>query len=78
MSCYAVAATRKEVRQILGKSAQEILTFMRGSLLYANPNTSKFIMFGRAQEEPIMVGGVKIPQSSEEVLLGFTFCKSLT
>jgi hypothetical protein len=77
-TCYAMAPTHEEVRRILVKSAEEILTFMKASMLSANPEKTKFIMFGRGREEPITVGDVQVSESTEEVLLGITFNKSLS
>jgi hypothetical protein len=54
-TCYTMAPTQKEVRRILVGSAEEILTFMKVSMLSANPEKTKFMMFGHGQEEPITV-----------------------
>jgi hypothetical protein len=35
-------------------------------------------MFGRGREEPITVGDVQVSESTEEVLLGIIFNKSLS
>jgi hypothetical protein len=77
-TCYAVAQTREEVHHILEKSAKEILAFMKASMLSANPDKTKFLMFGRAREESITVGDVLVTESTQEELLGITFNKSLS
>jgi hypothetical protein len=51
---------------------------MKASMLSANPEKTKFIMFGRGREEPITVGDVQVSELTEEVLLGITFNKSLS
>jgi hypothetical protein len=73
-----MAPTHEEVRRILVGSAEEILTFMKASTLSANPERTKFMMFGRRQEKPITLGDVQVSESTEEVLLGITFNKSLS
>jgi hypothetical protein len=73
-----MAPTHEELRRILVRSVEEILTFMIASMLSANPEKTKFIMFGRGQEEPITVGDVQVSESTEEVLLGIMFNKSLS
>ncbi len=75
---YCVAETRSEVRSGLETAAKEVLLFMQASMLSANPSKTKFLMFGRAKEDPLRVGEVMIQESKEEVLLGITFNKSLT
>jgi hypothetical protein len=57
-TCYAMAPTNEEVRHILVGSAEEILIFMKATMLSANPEKTKYLMFGRGQEEPITVGDV--------------------
>jgi hypothetical protein len=44
----------------------------------ANPEKTKFMMFGRGQEEPITVGDAQVSESTEDVLLGITFNKSVS
>jgi hypothetical protein len=70
--------THEEVRRILVGSAEEILTFMKASMLSANPEKTKCMMFGRGREEPIAVGDVQVSESTQEVLLGIKFNKSLS
>jgi len=74
-TCYAVHREKAEVRSILEESAKEVLSFMSATLLAANPSKTKFIMFGRNKERAITVGGEKIEESSEEMLLGMTINK---
>ncbi len=66
------------MRSELEIAAKEVLLFMQASMLSANPSKTKFLMFGRAKEDPLKVGEVMIQESKEEVLLGITFNKSLT
>ena len=74
----ACAATKSEVRGKLERAAEEVLTFMSASKLSANPEKTKFVLFGRKHEEPLKVGGAIINESKEECLLGLTFSKSLS
>ena len=77
-TCYAAADSREEVRQILTKSAIEILAFMSANRLAANPSKTKFVFFGRRAENPLKVGDTWIKESKEEELLGLIISKSLT
>jgi hypothetical protein len=65
-TCYEMAPTKEEVRHILVGSAEEILTFMKATMLSANPEKNKFLMFGRGCEEPITVGDVQVSESTEK------------
>jgi ribonuclease P/MRP protein subunit RPP40 len=69
-TCYAMAPTHEEVRRLLVGSEEEILP--------ANPEKTQCMMFGRGQEEAITVGDVQVSESTEGVLLGITFNKSLS
>lgn len=77
-TCYTSGKSSKEVRDSLSQSATEILDFMKASRLAANASKTKFIMFGRSNEEPLQVGNSFIPESKAEVLLGFIFSKNLS
>lgn len=59
-------------------SAREILEFMCATKLAANPNKTKFLMFGRDKEPPLMVGSAIVEESSEEKMLGMVVEKSLS
>ena len=74
----AVAATKAEVREKLQRAAKQVLSFMSASKLAANPEKTKFVLFGRNMEEPLDVGAASIKESREECLLGMTFSKSLS
>ncbi len=77
-SVYVVARTKEEVRKGLEVAAEQMLSFFQASFLAANATKTKFVMFGRKQEEPIRVGTSIIEESEAEELLGFTYNKALT
>ncbi len=77
-SVYVMARTREEVRKGLEVAAEQMLSFFQASFLAANATKTKFVMFGRKQEEPIKVGTSLIEESEAEELLGFTYNKALT
>ena len=77
-TCFAIGKTRDEVKDRLEKSADDILEFMRATLLAANPDKTKFVSLGQKKENPIRVGNTFIPESNSETLLGITFNKRLT
>ena len=62
----ACAATKAEVRAKLEGAAVEVLDFMSASKLCANPEKTKFVLFGRKKEEPLKVGEANIEESKEE------------
>jgi hypothetical protein len=53
-----MAPTHEEVRRIPVGSAEAILAFMKWSILSANPEKTKFMMFSCGQEELITLGDV--------------------
>ena len=77
---YAIAESRQAVRNTLETMALEVLKFMTASRLAANPDKTKFVMFGKKDDSdlPIRVGDVEIKESHAEQLLGITFNKGLT
>jgi hypothetical protein len=77
-TCYKMAKTSEEVRKGLTIAAGEIFNFMRASRLAANASKTKFIMFGRSNESPLVVGNnASILESKSMELLGITFNKQL-
>ena len=74
---YCEGQTKEEVREVLEKAAKEILLFFQATSLAANASKTKFIMFGRHKEKPIMIGNTLIEESGTEELLGFTYNKAL-
>ena len=76
-SCYAIAEETRRVREILEKSAREILLFMQASCLAANPTKTNFVYFGGKVQDPIRVGDSLVEEKKEETLLGITFNKRL-
>jgi hypothetical protein len=76
-TCFAAAKTKLEVRQILEKSATEILKFMATTKLAANPTKTKFLSFSKQCEPPIKVGEATIAESNTAELLGVTLNKHL-
>ena len=75
---YVIAASKKEVKESLTTMAKEVLTFMKATRLKANPEKTRYIMFGSSIDEPIPVGGVLVEASKDAEFLGFTFNKRLT
>jgi len=77
-TCYTMAPTKQEVRHKLEMCSKEVLSFMAASMLSANPEKTKFIMFGRKKEEPIKIGNVLVEESRQVELLGFHINKELS
>lgn len=77
-TCYCVGTTKEEVRKNLTETAEEVLDFMKASRLSANPTKTRFLMFGRSSEEPLLVGNSLITESKAEPLLGFAIAKDLS
>ena len=74
----AVGETVEEVREKLQKGATLILQYMRSSGLVANPEKTHFIMFTKANQEPLEVGHSLITESNTVELLGIRLSKTLS
>ena len=67
-----------EVIDQLQKAACKILEYMQSNLLAANPEKTKFIMFGNKKDRAITVGSSLINESDSERLLGVEINRNLT
>lgn len=74
---FAFAPSKEEVLDILRHEAKVILRYMAAMKLAANPQKTKFILFGKCKADPLQVGDVMIPESNEVTILGVTFNKLL-
>ena len=74
----AIGDTEEEVRRKLQEGSERILQYMTTSGLIANPEKTHFIMFSKADQEPLKVGECSIQESKTVVLLGMRINKTLS
>ena len=75
---YACAKTEEEVYALLSEAADRILLFMHSSGLAANPDKTNFVLFGRGEDVPVLVGDSQIAPSKMEKLVGIHLTSNLS